>query len=303
MVMVSASDQPAESVTITASGYTATVVLAGGGLSALSHDGVPLVLGTPPGEVVAAARGQVLVPWPNRLRDGRYSFAGEERQLALSEPSRHNASHGLVRWCTWHALEAAGDVVALGYRLAAQRGYPWTLDVTASYSVSSGGLEVRLSATNRSAEPAPFAAGMHPYLDVGVPLDEATLTLPAATRQLVDDRKLPTGTEPATGEHDLRSGRALAGLALDDGYTDLARGDEGRVVVRLEGSDRAVELWADQAFPWLQAYTGDDLPEQARLSLAVEPMTAPADAFNSGTDLVVLQSGATWTGSFGIQVG
>jgi aldose 1-epimerase len=303
MVMASAPDQPAESMTITAGGYTATVVLAGGGLSALSHGGVPLLLGTPPGQVVAAARGQVLVPWANRMRDGHYSFAGEEHQLALSEPSRHNASHGLVRWCTWHVREAGADVVMLGYRLAAQRGYPWTLDVGARYSVSEAGLEVTLSATNRSSRPAPFAAGMHPYLDVGVPLDEATLTLPAATRQLVDDRKLPTGTEPAAGEHDLRSGRALAGLALDDGYTDLARGDDGRVVVRDEGPDRAVELWADEAFAWLQAYTGDDLSEQSRLSLAVEPMTSPADAFNSGTDLVVLQPDETWTGTFGIRAG
>ncbi|HET9500505.1 MAG TPA: aldose 1-epimerase family protein [Marmoricola sp.] len=296
-------DSGQDAVTIAAGDYRATAVLAGGGLSTLTHGGVDLVRGTPPGQVVTAGRGQVLLPWPNRIRDGKYRFAGADQQLALSEPARHNAIHGLVRWCTWQVVEQAPDAVTLGYRLAAQRGYPWTLDVRTRYAVSPAGLEVRIAATNRSADAVPFAVGMHPYLDVGCSLDRAMLTLPGATHQLVGDRKLPTGTEPASGEHDLRSGRALAGLALDDGYTDLERGEDGHVVVRLEGPDRAVELWADEAFPWLQAYTGDDLPEQARLSLAVEPMTAPADAFNSGTDLVVLQPGETWAGSFGIRAG
>lgn len=297
------ADQPTGSVTVAGGGYTATVVVAGGGLSALSHGDVPLVRGTPPGTVVAAGRGQVLVPWPNRLRDGHYAFAGTEHQLALSEPARHNASHGLVRWCTWQLLDAAPDEVTLGYRLAAQRGYPWSLDVAARYRVGADGLTVTLSASNRSDSPAPFAAGMHPYLDVGAPLDEARLTLPGATRLLVDDRKLPTGTEPAAGEYDLRSGRSLSGLTLDDGYTDLVRDDDDRAVVRLDGPDRSVELWADTSFRWLQAYTGDDLGDQARQSLAVEPMTAPADAFNSGTDLLTLDPGETWQGSFGIRAG
>lgn len=296
-----------DSVTIAADGYEATVVHTGAALSRLRHDGVDLVRGTAPHEVISAGRGQILLPWPNRLRDGRYSFDGQDLQLALSEPARHNASHGLVRWCTWQLVQAGPAAAALAYRLAAQKGYPWTLDVLAVHRLSAAGLEVTLSATNRSSSPAPFAAGMHPYLDVGAALDDTRLTLPAATRLLVDDRMLPTGTAPVQGEHDLRAGGSLAGLTLDDGFTDLVRQDSGvdagRVVVRLEGPRRSVELWVDGAWPWLQAYTGDDLGEEARTALAVEPMTAPADAFNSGTDLLVLDPGRTWEGRFGIRVG
>lgn len=285
-------------VTITSGKYTATALTAGGGLATLAHDGVPLVAGPTPGEVVSGGRGQVLVPWPNRLRDGRYSFAGTEQQLALSEPKLGNASHGLVRWCTWRVVSSSASTVELTYRLCAQKGYPWALDVSATYALSRAGLTVTLAATNLSRSPAPFAAGMHPYLTVGAPLDDCRLSLPAATRLVVDDRKLPTGSEP------LSPVSSLVGVTLDTAVTDLSRSDDGRAVVRLEGPERAVELWVDEAWPWLQVYSGDDLPAgEARQALAVEPMTAPPDAFNSGTDLLVLDPAQTWTGTFGIRVG
>ncbi len=191
-------------------------------------------------------------------------------------------------------LELA-STAELGYRLCAQKGYPWALDVTATYAVSSTGLTVTLAAENVSHSPAPFAAGLHPYLTVGAPLDECTLSLPASRRLLVDDRRLPAS---ATALDPIDS---LRGVSLDDTVTDLSRDADGRAVVRLASADRAVELWVDEAWPWLQVYSGDDLPaSEARQSLAVEPMSAPPDAFNSGTDLVVLQPGDSWSGSFGI---
>ena len=96
--------------------------------------------------MASGGRGQVLMPWPNRIRDGRYTFAGTEYQLPISEPARHNASHGLVRWVTWQRLAGDGSSVLLGYRLPAQTGYPWTLDLEIAYSVGADGLTVALAA-------------------------------------------------------------------------------------------------------------------------------------------------------------
>lgn len=285
-------------VTISSGHYTATVLTAGGGLCSLTHDGRPLVAGPTPGEVVTAGRGQVLVPWPNRIRDGRYGFEDSTHQLALSEPARSNASHGLVRWCTWRVVSSSASTAELGYRLCAQKGYPWALDVTATYAVTSAGLTVTLTAENVSHSPAPFAAGMHPYLTVGAALDECTLSLPASRRLLVDDRRLPVSSTALDRIESLR------GVSLDDAVTGLSRDGDGCAVVRLASAVRAVELWVDAAWPWLQVYTGDDLPAaEARQSLAVEPMSAPPDAFNSGTDLVVLEPGDAWSGTFGIRAG
>jgi aldose 1-epimerase len=288
--------------TITAAGYSATVVEAGGGIRTLTHAGADLVAGYGPTEVITGARGQVLMPWPNRIRDGAYSYAGAAQQLPLSEPKLKNASHGLVRWCSWQPIAVAADRVTLGYRLMAQSGYPWTLALTATYAVSGTGLTVTLSATNESPSPAPFAAGMHPYLTVGQPVDALTLTVPAARRQLVDERLLPTATEPVAGEFDFRDGRPIGTLKLDDAFTSLTRDADGCAVVRLEGS-RTVELWLDESWHWVQVFTGDTLSSGAREAVAVEPMTAPADAFNSGSDLIALAPGQTWSGSYGIRTG
>ena len=292
-----------EQFTIAAAGYEA-VLVEGGGIRTLTHQGADVLAGYPLEQRPVGGRGQVLMPWVNRLRDGAYSYDGHDQQLAVSEPRTGTAIHGLVRWCSWHAIDVAADRVRLGYRLMAQTGYPWTLDLAAEYAVHAGGLTVTLSAANLADSPAPFAAGMHPYLAIAAEwVDEVMLTVPAETRQLVDERHLPAGSAPVSWDHDFRAGRLIGSLELDDAYTDLVRGDDGLAVVRVESEGGATELWLDAAFHWVQVFSGDTLERGARESLAVEPMTSPADAFNSGTDLVVLQPGRTWSGSFGIRRG
>jgi len=273
-------------------GYRATVTECGGGLRTLEYDGQPLVAGYGADVMAPSGSGQLLLPWPNRVQDGRYSFGGTEHQLALSEPARGNATHGLTRWCSWTLEEQTEHSVSLVYRLMAQKGYPWTVDLHVLYDLSADGLTVTVTATNLSDSPAPFAQGAHPYLTVGDDgVDGWELTLPAATRVTVDDRKIPDGRQGVAGtDLDFRAGRLLAGHRLDTPFTDLERGADGRVEVALRNTatDRAVGLWVDRNHHWLQVYTGDDLGERARRALAVEPMTAPPNALRTGEDLVVL---------------
>lgn len=293
-----------EQFTIAAGRYEAVVVEGGGGLRTLTHEGADVLAGYPLEERPLGGRGQLLMPWVNRLRDGTYRFDDHDQQLAISEPDTGTAIHGLVRFCSWRPLEVSVDRVRLGCRLIAQTGYPWTLDLAADYRVSPAGLEVTLTATNLSASAAPFAAGMHPYLAIHCDrVDVVTLTLPAETRLLVDERHLPAGTAPVSWDHDFRPGRLVGSLELDDAYTDLVRGEDGLAVVRVESAGGATEMWLDESFHWVQVFTGDTLARGARESIAVEPMTAPADAFNSGTDLVTVDPGRSWTGSFGLRRG
>jgi aldose 1-epimerase len=281
--------------TITGGGYRAEVLEAGGGLGGLWYGDDPVVAPTP--VPVTGGRGQLLVPWPNRIRDGRYEFGGAARQLPVSEPRFANASHGLLRWSAWRLVARAADRVRVTCPVVPQPGYPWEVAVVAEYVVAADGLTVTLTATNRSAEPAPFAAGMHPYLDVGRPVDDATLTLRAGTHLRTDDRHLPTRTEPVAGGTDFGVGRRIGAAGLDDAWTDLARDADGWASVEVAG-DRVVTVHLGPAWRWVQVFTGDTLGEGARQALAVEPMTAPPDAFNSGTDLVVLGAGEEWSGRF-----
>jgi aldose 1-epimerase len=275
-------------------GYRAVVTEAGATLRLLEHEGRPLLDGFPPDRMASGGRGQLLAPWPNRLRDGRYRVAGTTHQLALSEPRRHNASHGLVRWVSWTLEEQTPGSVSLVYRLVAQTGYPWTVDLHVLYDLSAEGLTVTQTATNMSGTAAPYAVGAHPYLLAGPtaagPVDGWRLTLPAASRLLTDDRLLPTGREDVTGtDHDFRGGRVIGGTVLDTAFTDLDH-EHGRVHVEVLDPDSGVGtvLWGDRNVRWLQVYSADDAGETARRSLAVEPMSAPPDAFNSGEDLVLL---------------
>ncbi|WP_051683798.1 aldose 1-epimerase family protein [Blastococcus sp. URHD0036] len=274
------------------------VDLRGGGIRALSAGGWAVVDGYPTGTVPSGRRGGVLLPWPNRLRGGRWSWAGRERQLDVVSPAAPNAIHGLLSWQPFGVLSRFSDAVTVGAVLEPRSGYPFRLLVALDYALTPQRLSVTVRVRNASAEPAPFGVGMHPYLAVGGDGDgaiaEAELTVPASTA-LVTDGGLPTGgREPFDGA----VGR-IGDRAIDTPFTGLERDDDGWARVRLRGPAGSVELAVDRAWPWLQVYTGDTLPAgQRRRSVAVEPMTCPPNALADGVDLVVLEPAATWSGTW-----
>jgi len=282
---------------ITGGGYRAVVTECGAALRRLEHAGRPLLDGFAEDAMASGGRGQLLMPWPNRIRDGAYRFGERDLQLPLTEPARGNASHGLVRWVAWTLEEHTDNSVSLVYRLMAQTGYPWTLDLHVLYDLSADGLTVTQTATNLADAPAPYASGAHPYLAVGPgPVDALELTLPAATRAKVDDRLLPVGrTEVEDTSYDFRVARPIRDTAFDDAFTDLERDEQGiaTAVLRDPVSGHGVALWVDRGHRWLQVFSADDVPGTARRSLAVEPMTSPPDAFRSGDDLVTLAPSGT----------
>ena len=250
-------------------------------------------------------RGQILAPWPNRVRDGRYRFGGQDLQLALTEVANRNAIHGLVRWVGWQVESRADDSIALAATVWPQPGYPWLLRLRATYHLSAEGLSVSLTARNEGSDAAPYGVGHHPYLRAGDRVDDALLTLPAGRRLVVDDRGIPVGDEQVDGTaYDFRSPRAVGDLVLDDAYVDLQRAEDGAVPVRLDASsgDHGVELWADEATRCLQVFTGDTLePARRRQGLAVEPMSCPPNALDTGDGLVVLDPDEEHTLRWGLR--
>lgn len=283
--------------------WEAVVVEVGGGLRSLTRDGVPLLDGFAEGEMAGGGRGQVLAPWPNRLDGGRYTFEGVRGEAPIDEPERGNAIHGLVRWLPWSVPSRAGHAIALTCTLSAQPAYPWRLELEIDYRVGPEGLAVTTRVTNASEGPAPFGIGFHPYLTVGVPVDEAMLTLPASRRLMTDERALPVGDEDVDGTaFDFREARTIGPTQLDTCFSGLAREGDGRVRATVEAGGRSVELWADEGFGYLQAYTGDTLEpaSRRRQAIAIEPMTCPPNALATGTDLIRLEAGGTWSGTWGI---
>ena len=296
-----------EQWTIRHGDHEAVVVEVGGGLRTYTFCGRDVLAGYPRDVRSSAGRGQLLMPWPNRIRHGRYTFAGRVHQLALTEPDRGNAVHGLVRWAIWSVLEQAEDAVTLGCRLRPQQGWEWSLDLSVTYALTASGLIVTPRARNVGTDAAPFGLGAHPYMSVGEDrVDEVVLGIPAASLLEMDDRLLPNGLAAVDGtDQDFREPRLLGELALDTAFTNIDAESDGRWRVTLAHphTGRAVTVWADAtAYPWLQVFTGDSLPLTTRRTsgIAVEPMTCPPDAFNSGDGLLVLEPGQEFTAQWGI---
>ncbi len=295
-----------EQVDLRCDGHHAVVVEVSGGVRSYEVDGRPLLDGYGAGEMSTGGRGQILIPWPNRLRDGRYVFDGTAYQVPLSEPEKMNAIHGFVRWTSWRVAERSEDSVIMEHTLHPRAGYPFTLHVSVLYRVSEDGLSSTVTATNVGDRRCPYGMGVHPYLRVDADtVDPCRLEAPGASRLTQDDRGIPTGVASVEGtEYDFRSRRRILGTQLDTAYTDLHREPTGRAWVRLwhPTEEHGVGLWMDERYPYYMLFTGDTLPEtqRRRRSIAVEPMTCAPNAFASGAGLITLAPGESVVSSWGI---
>lgn len=293
--------------------YEAVIASIGATLRSLTFRGRDLVVPFDADEVRPAHRGATLAPWPNRVVDGRYSFGGVERQLALTEPARSHALHGLATWLDFEAIDKGPDHVTLAAVIQPQTAYPWRVVVTTTFSLGPDGLTQSVTARNDGAEPAPWGTGPHPYLHAGEGrVDDWTLELPASeVLAVTPDRLIPTDLVAVDADEperfDFRSARRIGAVEIDHAYSGLTRDDSGIASVRVtDAAGTGVEMSWDAACPWVQIHTADK-PDAAtsRLGLAVEPMTCAPDAFNADryahdAGLIVLAPGASSEASWRI---
>ena len=279
-------------------------------LRSVTVDGIHLTEPVGTDVIAPMGCGIVLAPWPNRVRDATWLLDGEPQQLDITEVPRGNAIHGLLRNTGYRLLAQTESSVTLGALIAPQHGWPFLLDTSVRYELEADGLTVTHGVQNLSSRRAPWAVGAHPYFRVGdVPIEQLTVTLTAEVRIQLDERSNPAAVHPvdadtAGGPGDLRAGRPLAGLTLDSPYGQLANRDGRADVAWLTAPDGSTTtLWADAAFGWIQAYTPAAFPRPTGTGLAValEPMTGPPDALNSGTGLIWLEPGESWSGAWGVR--
>jgi aldose 1-epimerase len=295
-----------QQIEIRAGAQRVVVVEVGAGLRSYAVADRELLDGYGAEEMATAGRGQVLIPWPNRLEGGAYEFLGRWHQLPLTEPEARNAIHGLVRWSAWTVGDRSADRVVMEHTLHPQPGYPFQLALSVEYILSDNGLRVTSTATNVGRDTCPFGSGAHPYLTVGTEtVDTIVLRAPGRTVVHFDARGLPVDNAPVDGtEYDFRAPRAIGATKLDNAFTDLERDGDGRARVELCHPQRGtnLSLWLGDGYRYLQLFTGDLLPSVDRRSLAVEPMTCPPNAFRTGESVLVLEPGESTTTEWGIQV-
>ena len=285
--------------------YSASVVQRGGALRQLTFQDRDLVVPFDAEAPIPDYRGIIAAPWPNRIADGSYRHDGTVLHLPLNEPARRTALHGIVFDQLWTFQVGGPDTLRLRCELGDSRGYPFRLALQLDYRLDGDGLHTTVTAANTGERAAPYGVCPHPYLLAGpAPLDDWTLEIPAdGFLEVTPDRLLPVAVRAVDGhEFDFRTRRRIGATAIDHAFTDITFGDTGRasVVLKDPGGTGVGMAW-DGACPWLQIHTADKQPPLPnRLGLAVEPMTCPPDAFNSGQDLVRLEPGTIHEASWSI---
>jgi aldose 1-epimerase len=236
----------------------------------------------------------VLAPWPNRVADGRWTWRGQELELPVNDPATGTALHGLVYDVDWSVEHVGSCAITLGYDLAGTAGYPFPLRLVTSYELGVDGLVCVLIATNVGTTPAPVGLGVHPYLAAPGLVDDLQITIPAETFLEADDAWREIARQPVDAVGlDFRAPRRLGDLVLDAAFTNVVAGAGGRTEARVDRPDGPmVALWSGSTCRWWLLYTGHTLlPADRRRSLALEPMTCPPNALNTG-EIDVLEPGA-----------
>ena len=288
---------------ITSGGARAVITRIGAGLRVFEVAGVPYLETFAEGEHPPLGAGTVLVPWPNRIDHGVWRWDGTEQHVPINEPERGHAIHGLVRDHVWEVVQQSADRIMLATDVGVQEGWPVALHTSIDYALDERGLTVTHAVRNIGEASVPFGVGTHPYPRAGnANRAESELQLAANTVLPLDpDTLMPTGpAKPVEGtEYDFRTARPLAGVNLDQPFGECLPGPDGLIHHRLTSPHGGVELWADPAFRWVQAFTPPEFPGRADGAVAVEPMTCPPDALNSGDDLITLAPGESWSARWG----
>ncbi|TNE63251.1 MAG: aldose 1-epimerase [Bacteroidetes bacterium] len=241
-------------------------------------------------------KSALLFPYPNRLKDGTYSWLGQDYQFPLNNASTGNAIHGFVRDESFEVVrielttENAGITCRYDYR-GHHAWYPFPFVLEVSFNITDRkAFEVSFLLRNRHKAAIPVGLGWHPYFRLTDRADAHQVQMPPCSMVEVDDRMIPTG---ARRQYDHFSTLTPVGATELDNCFHV---EESHALyhLTLKGRDHTLALDASRSlFPYFQIF----IPP-ARNSVALEPMTCNINAFQNGDGLVTVPAGGDWTAAF-----
>lgn len=273
--------------------YEAEVSEETGRLNKLTFKGRKLVEEFEPTNPSETYTGVILAPWPNRIADGKYSWNGRSYQVEVNEVARNNALHGLLLHQQWRLEASTPDSLSLSSVLHPSESYPFEIAFQSNYVVNETGLHWTLTARNVGNGAAPYGVSIHPYLIANPDSTVNDWTLELDSREYIKvtpDRLLPIGVFPVDeADFQFQSGRLIGDQFIDHAFLVNSKNP----VIKLTDSyGSGVKMTYDPSMKWVQIHTADrDGGLGSRTALAVEPMSCPPDAFNSGIDLITLNPG------------
>ncbi len=246
------------------------------------------------------SKSAFLLPFPNRLRDGKYSFEGNAYQFQINNTSTGNAIHGYGKsksmavigsTCTKKKAGITCSYVDPGDHPA----YPFPFTFSVDMCMSDDGFEVDLYFRNDGNRNLPVGLGWHPYFVLADNADTVSLQMPACQKVLIDDRMIPIGKLELV--RDFTTLKTLRDTTLDNCFAVPDGLNPLEIILR---SDRGQLTYWQETGPSGYRYVQLFTPPHRR-SIAIEPMTCNVDAFNNGDGLLVLGPQATFDGKFGMR--
>jgi aldose 1-epimerase len=253
---------------------------------------------------VRSTSGYPLVPYSNRIGEGRFRFEDVSYKLDLNSVIPMHPIHGVGWLRPWSVRNVksvrTGQQTMIGRVTLAlthvasgpnDRAWPWSFEALQNFELDDDQLRWGIAVTNRDTRAMPAGIGMHPFFPK-TPATEVRFAARSVWRN--NDRMLPLGRTPVPPEWNFTARRPTAELNVDNCFGGWSGG--AQIVWPERGW--GLQIDADPVFGHLVVFT-----TPARDSIAIEPISHANNAVNlvheyNDTGLVALQPGQTLSGSF-----
>ena len=239
----------------------------------------------------------LLTPWVNRVRNGNYSFKGKNYQLPINEPALGNAIHGLLARKSFTLVKQSSSSVTLMHEYKGEEpNYPFPFQFQYTYTLTdSGHLEVTFEAINTGAGPLPFACGWHPYFSFpDTTVADLEINFKPVSRFLSDSQMIPLKEENLNGKQQFKFSTDKIDHVFRLEPMEIHRTE----FIDTKHQKRLILEQSSILFPFLVVFQ----PEGFN-SVAIEPMTANTDAFNTGDGLIELAPSEAFSGQIRLSIG
>jgi aldose 1-epimerase len=233
--------------------------------------------------------GDILSPFPGRVKDGRYCFEGNYYNLSGFQENNGYPLHAFVRELNWYVKKTAENSITSTLDVKSgdfkKNGYPFSLKYKIIYTLGENSLDVETEVKNIGDKTAPFGIGFHPYFCVEDKVDDMIWQVPAKSLVEFDEELKPTGRLIPTAKSDLNflKQTKIGSKIIDNCFTNLVRDSEGVFTSRLASKDgsKVIEIWQDESYPYFQTYSADTIdPKNFRKAIALEPQSCCGYAVN-----------------------
>lgn len=247
-----------------------------------------------------AFRGNILSPYPNRIRDGKFKLKDVTHQFPIHFPNEQNSIHGLLHHKKFDVVSSLADEkhaflhIKLDY-LGTDQGFPFPYTIEVFYTLTADGIKIETKSKHRNQDPIPLALGWHPYFRFEGSIEDVSLKLPKVLELSVDDRMIPNGQSQSFDNFEIL--RPIGETVLDTCFK--LENSSSKSITNLATEEIQLEIWTENQenqFDYLQIFT-----PPTRDSIAIEPMTAPPNAFNSELKNHLQEPGIIKSSTFGIQ--